>query len=181
MRMTRISVLIAIFALVFTIGCSQQQANTASVKDNIEKQFETAKLDNINIDEDREHKVLTLKGDVDSADMKQRAEEIARNAASGYTIANEIGVRPEGAAGDQAEDVASEQDKAIKAQFDAWATKNRVEGVDVDVKNGVVTLEGNVRNASQKASYEKAAKGIKGVEQVVNKLEVSNAAGGDNQ
>ena len=175
MRMNRFLVLIAILGLVFAVGCSQQRAETTSVKDNVEKQFEQAQLQNVNIDEDREHKVLTLKGDVRSEDMKSRAEEIAKNSAPGWTVANELLVQPEG--DNRADDIASEEDKAIKAQWDAWATKNKADGVNVDVNNGVVTLEGNVQSAAQKASFEKAAKNIKGVQQVVNKLEVGDRAG----
>lgn len=174
MRMKKFLVLIAILGLMFAVGCSQQRANTTSVKDNVEKQFEQADMDDINIDEDREHKVLTLKGDVKSADIKDRAESMAKAAAPGWTIANELLVQPEG--DNKADDIASEEDKAIKAQWDAWTEKNNVDGIDFDVKNGVVTLEGNVKSAAEEASLMKAAKNIKGVQQVVDKLEIGDRA-----
>ena len=44
--------------------------------------------------------------------------------------------------------------------------------IDVDVKDGVVTLRGKVREARQKSKAERVAKKVKGVKQVVNQLEV---------
>ncbi len=46
-------------------------------------------------------------------------------------------------------------------------------GLDVDVKDGVVTLTGAVERTAQKEKAEKITKKIKGVKQVVNKLRVT--------
>jgi len=43
-------------------------------------------------------------------------------------------------------------------------------GLDVDVKDGVVTLGGSVENPQQKERAEKLVKKMKGVKQVVNKI-----------
>jgi osmotically-inducible protein OsmY len=45
--------------------------------------------------------------------------------------------------------------------------------IDVDVKDGVVTLKGNVQEAKQKSKAESLAKKVKGVKSVVNKLQVT--------
>ena len=45
-------------------------------------------------------------------------------------------------------------------------------GFTIDVKDGVVTLEGKVRAEKQKARAERLTKKVKGVVQVVNKLVV---------
>jgi osmotically-inducible protein OsmY len=45
-------------------------------------------------------------------------------------------------------------------------------GLKIDVKQGVVTLNGDVEQQSQKSKAEKIAKKIKGVKQVVNNIEV---------
>jgi hyperosmotically inducible periplasmic protein len=54
------------------------------------------------------------------------------------------------------------------------ATDSLVMGIDfnIDVKEGVVTLGGNVRTQKQKERAEHVAKKVKGVVKVVNKLDV---------
>ena len=57
--------------------------------------------------------------------------------------------------------------------------------ISVDVENDVVTLNGTVANAAQKAAAEKTAKGIEGVKSVKNNLKISaddddDAAGNTN-
>ena len=44
--------------------------------------------------------------------------------------------------------------------------------IDVDVKNGVVTLKGKVQEPKQKAKAEKLAKKVNGVKSVVNELTI---------
>ena len=45
--------------------------------------------------------------------------------------------------------------------------------IDVDVKDGVVTLKGKVQEAKQKSKAESLAKKVKGVKSVINQLQVS--------
>ena len=45
--------------------------------------------------------------------------------------------------------------------------------IDVDVKDGVVTLKGHVQEAKQKAKAESLAKKVKGVKSVVNNLQIT--------
>ena len=45
-------------------------------------------------------------------------------------------------------------------------------GIDVEVKNGVVTLRGKVREEKQKTKAERITRKVKGVTQVVNQLQV---------
>ena len=45
--------------------------------------------------------------------------------------------------------------------------------LDVDVKDGIVTLRGSVDLEKQKTQAEKAAKKVKGVKKVVNELQVT--------
>jgi osmotically-inducible protein OsmY len=55
------------------------------------------------------------------------------------------------------------------------ATDSLVMGsdIDIDVKEGVVTLSGKVRTQKQKDRAERVAKKVKGVAKVVNKLAVT--------
>jgi hyperosmotically inducible protein len=45
--------------------------------------------------------------------------------------------------------------------------------IDVDVKDGVVTLKGKVTEAKQKSKAENLAKKVKGVKSVINQLQVT--------
>ena len=61
----------ASLALILSVGCSQQRANNPSVKDNVENSLKQAGFDKVNVDEDRDKGVITLKGDVATMADKQ--------------------------------------------------------------------------------------------------------------
>lgn len=175
MRATRLIAVLAALTFILTLGCSQQRATNPSVKDNVSKSLDQAGFKDINVDEDRDKGVITIKGKVGSQDDKSRAEDVARQAAGNSVVANEILVT--GPNEDRAEDIAGSQDKAIEADFDAWIEKANLKNQHIkkDAKNGVLTLTGDVDTATQRATVEKEAAKIKGVTQVVNKLEVKQA------
>ena len=53
--------------------------------------------------------------------------------------------------------------------------QNRLlKGVKYDVKNGVVTLTGEVNSQSKRAQVEQLASGVPNVRQVVNDLQIKN-------
>lgn len=70
------------------------------------------------------------------------------------------------------------QDKTDDTLYDAvrrkLASDPMVKGgqIQVDVKQGVVTLRGPIATAKQKERAEKVARKVKGVKQVVNELRV---------
>ena len=65
-------------------------------------------------------------------------------------------------------------DADIKTAVDnAIAANTTLSGTNTDVKDGVVTLTGQVRDDAAKASAEAAARGINGVKTVVNNLTVA--------
>src|SRR5690349_9943802 len=88
--------LAAVLALGMTVGCSSQKANTPAAKDQVEAAMNQNNLGDVKVAEDRDKGVVTLSGNVKSDEDKQRAETLAKQAAPGRVIANEIGVRPEG-------------------------------------------------------------------------------------
>jgi osmotically-inducible protein OsmY len=64
-------------------------------------------------------------------------------------------------------------DKAIEKSLDAALVKSKLQkSVRYDVKNGVVTLKGDVKSQSRRSQVEKVASGVPNVKQVVNELEV---------
>jgi hyperosmotically inducible periplasmic protein len=175
MRATRLLAAIAALTLVLSVGCSQQRAGNPSVKDNVENSLKQAGMDRINVDEDRDKGVITIKGEVATQADKQRAEEVARQAAGNAVVANEILVT--GADENRAEDVAGAKDDAIESSFKAYVEANKLDNqhIRADAENGVLTLNGDVDTAAQRMKVEKDAAKIDGVTQVVNKLEVKGA------
>jgi hyperosmotically inducible periplasmic protein len=163
----------AALLLAFTVGCSQQRAGTAAAKDNVEKALKQSGIEHVNIDEDRDKGVITLKGDVPSEDLKMRAQQVAQQVAPGRVIANELAVRPVGLE-HEAKKIESNVDDGIEHNLKAAITAHRWDNQHIrfDVKNGVVTLKGDVDTPAQRAEVEKVAANIPGVQQVVNELEV---------
>lgn len=67
-------------------------------------------------------------------------------------------------------------DADIKTAVDnAIAANSNLGGTHTDVKDGVVTLTGEVKDDAAKTSAEDAAKGVNGVKSVVNNLTVAPA------
>ena len=91
---------------------------------------------------------MTLGGHVAADADKSQAESIAKSIATGQVVANQIAVLPPGGES-EAKAVNSDLDKGIESNLDAALIKNRLnKGVKYDVKNGVVTLTGEVLSSS---------------------------------
>jgi osmotically-inducible protein OsmY len=125
----------------------------------------------VNVDYDRDAKVVHLKGAVDSAAERARAEEIAERAV-GTTgrVANELTVKgvTERTADDHDGDIRSE----LKARVDNDSVlKDR--HINFDVNNGVVTIKGDVGTAAEKQKVGQMAQSTQHVKDVVNSLDVS--------
>lgn len=132
-------------------------------------------LSAVSVSQDRDKGVMTLKGNVDSEDLKNQAENVAKQAAPDYTVADEIGVRPPGE--NNAGSVASNLDSAIednyKAAIKAHASLND-QSIHCDAKNGTLVLKGTVKTEKQKKEAEDLAKKVPNVQQVVNEIEVKS-------
>jgi len=162
------------------MGSTSQQApagDTKVDKDKINNALTAANLGAVDVKVDDDKKVVSLSGEVDSASLKQQAEQIAKDNAGGYVVANEVAVRPVNGTHD-AKKVDSNVDDSIKSGFKALVAQNNWENqhINPDVKNGVLTLKGDVDTESQRATIEKAAAKIPHVKQVVNELTVKDAS-----
>jgi len=167
------SAFLAVVFLVF-VGCGRQQAKAPDVKDTVKQGLEQAGLRDVKVDQDRDKGVVTLTGTVGNDADKSQAESIARAAASGQVISNQVAVRPPGEES-RAKDVQSDLDKAIEKNVSAVLTKHKWDhDVKYDVRQGVVTLKGKVNSQSQRAMVEKVIAATPNVTQVVNELEVKN-------
>jgi osmotically-inducible protein OsmY len=89
-------------------------------------------------------------------------------------VSNQLAVIPP-AAESEAKTVNSDLDKGIEKNLDAALIQHRVnKNIKYDVKNGVVTLTGEVNSQSRRAQVEKVASAVPNVQQVVNELEVKD-------
>jgi osmotically-inducible protein OsmY len=102
------------------------------------------------------------------------AESIAKSIAGGQVVSNQIGMIPP-AAGSEAETVNSDLDKSIENNLDAALIQRRFnKGVKFDVKNGFVTLTGEISSQSRRAQVEKVASAVPDLQHVVNEPQVKD-------
>jgi hyperosmotically inducible protein len=149
------------------------------VEGEVERSLDAAGLRDVTADQDQG--VVTLSGEVASEEEKARAEEIAKSAATGQIVANEIAVRPPGMEG-EARGMQSALDDGIEQNFKAKLIANKLnEGVDYDSQEGVLTLTGEVETAAKRQQLEQLAAAVPNVKQVVNKVEVEGGSAAANQ
>jgi hyperosmotically inducible periplasmic protein len=176
MRVKTLTASLAAFLLALSIGCSSNKASTPDVKNQVTKALDNAGYKDVKVAVNNDKQLVTLTGDVKAQEDKERAEKLAKSAAEGYVVSNEIGVRPEGVESD-ARKIDSNLDDAIEKDFKAVIIANRLEKQHIrfDAKNGVLTLKGDVDNSKQREQVEKLAAGVPNVQQVVNELDVKGA------
>ena len=176
MRVKNLMATLAALLLCVAIGCTSNKANTPDVKDQVSKALANAGYKDVKVATNNDKQLVNLTGDVKTQEDKDKAEEVAKSAASGFVVSNEIGVRPEGVEGD-AKKIDSNIDSAIEKDFKAVIIANRLEKQHIrfDAKNGVLTLKGDVDTAGQRQQVEKLAASVPNVQQVVNELDVKGA------
>ncbi len=162
-------------ALGCLIGCSEGAKQSPDVTDSIRKSLDQSNLRDVKVSQDRDKGVVTLTGQVASDTDKSQAESIAKSIAGSQVVADEIAVVPPGPGASDAKTVNADLDKGIEKNLDAALVQNRLnKDVKYDVKNGVVTLTGEVNSQGKRAQVEKVAAGVPNVQQVVNELQIKN-------
>jgi hyperosmotically inducible periplasmic protein len=165
----------ATFALLtggLLLGCSSNKA--PDVTDNIRKSLDQAGYKDVNVSQKRDKGVVSLTGTVPTETDKSQAESIAKANAQSQVVADQISVRPPGNES-EASTVESDIDKAIDKNVDAALVKHGLKkNVKWDVKNGVVTLMGDVPSETKRQQIERLVASVPNVRQVVNELEVQN-------
>jgi hyperosmotically inducible protein len=176
MRVKNLMATLAAFLLCVVIGCTSDRASTPDVKDQVLKALANAGYKDVKVATNNDKQLVTLTGDVKTQEDKEKANELAKTAAAGYVVSNEVGVRPEGVEG-AAKKIDSNVDDAIEKDFKAVIIANRLEKQHIryDAKNGVLTLKGDVDTPVQRTQVEKLAATVPNVQQVVNELDVKGA------
>src|SRR5664279_334905 len=146
--------LLILLGIVTLVGCSGTATQSPDVSDSIRKSLDQAGLKDVSVSQDRDKGVVTLGGHVAADADKSQAESIAKSIATGQVVANQIAVMPPSGES-EAKAVNSDLDKAIEKNLDATLIQNKLhKSVKYDVKNGVVTLTGEVNSQSKRAQAE---------------------------
>ena len=94
--------------------------------------------------------------------------------AGAEVVSNQVAVIPPGFESD-ARKVNSDLDKGIEHTLDAVLIQQGIQkGVKYNVKNGVVTLSGEVNSQDKRAQIQAVAAEVPNVQQVVNELQVKD-------
>lgn len=128
------------------------------------------------IDVDVVDGVVYLKGDVDSENEKMQAGRVAANTVGVKEVKNDLqieGMMPEGE--DSRSDIAIRTSVGTRLMADPDTSRMNI---DVDVVNGVVYLTGIVESEREKKAAERLVRGIDGVQDVKNQLEVQTEGKG---
>jgi Predicted periplasmic or secreted lipoprotein len=119
--------------------------------------------------------VVTLTGHVGSYAQKLAALSAVRRVKGVHGIADEIEVRAPSDAKMSDDEIASRAFNVL-----SWDSVVPSEGIQVTVRDGLVTLTGKVNWYYQKSSAERDVRNLSGVRSVVNNIEVEPHARADN-
>ena len=151
------------------------------VSDSIRKSLDQAGFKDVTVSQDRDKGIVTLGGQVASENDKSQAESLAKSLAGAQVVADQIAVIPVGAK-KEAKAVNSDLDQGIEKNLDAALIQNKLhKSVKYEVKNGVVTLTGEVNSEDKRTRAEKVATGVPNVTQVVNNLQVKDQKASSSQ
>jgi hyperosmotically inducible protein len=161
---------------VMTVACGQTDTGiTTSIKSKFAAD-DTVKASQIDVD--TKDKIVTLTGTVDSEIAKNRAMDIARATKGVTRVTDNLMVRSTTAAVPPAEPDAQRvvlTDPSITASVKSKMVADPDVGalrIDVDTRDGVVTLTGTVKTRGEKDQALRIARDTDGVKSVVDKLTV---------
>ena len=161
--------MLAIGALL--VGC-HEAPKSPDVADSIQKAISNAGLKKVTVAQDRDKGIVTLGGEVIADNEKSQAEALAKSLAAGQVVADQIAVVPPGTSA-ETRAMNSDLDQGIEKNLDAVLIQNKMHKyVSYAVKNGVVTLTGDVTSEDMRTGAEAMATGVPNVLQVVNDLQM---------
>ncbi len=173
MRSSKLYVtLLMLLAIGTMVGCWRGSAKSPDVSDNIRNALDHGGLKEVTVSQDRDKGIVTLGGQVETESDKAQAESLAKSLANGQVVADQIAVIPAGR-GIETKAVNDDLDQGIEKNLDAALIQHRMhESVNYMVKNGVVTLTGDMNSEHRRKAAEQVASAVPNVKQVVNALQV---------
>ncbi len=190
----------AVIAVVVIAGCSKPAAPPQAepltdamlqqqVKTRLQSDGNVSGL-NLNVSADAEHNAVSLEGLAYTQLQRTRAVELAKGAHEGVSVQDKIEVKPYEIPRDLFNDEMMSEVKADASRMgdemgdtldDGWVHMKVVakliadsqtpeRSINVDVKDSVVTLRGNVKDRAAREQAETVAKSVEGVKAVRNRL-----------
>jgi len=164
--MGRLSTVASALSIAAAISCSTPRDPGDRARDALK----SANIDDVKVNYDRDSKAVHLTGSVDSPVVKERAEQVAAGAVgTSGSVLNELTVK--GTAENRADDL----DRTIHKQLDDMVDKDstlHTRDVSFDVNNGAVAIKGSVASAAEKTRVAEMVRGVEGVKDMANGLEV---------
>jgi hyperosmotically inducible protein len=155
-------------------SCSGTPAESPNVSDSIRKSLDGAGLKGVSVSQDRDKGVVTLGGQVANDADKMQAETLAKSLSGTQVVADQIAILPPGLE-KEAKAVNSDLDEGIEKNLDAALIQGNLrKSVKYEVKNGVVTLTGEVNSQNRRARAEQVATRVPNVQQVVDNLQIKD-------
>ncbi len=164
--------LLTLLAAGTLTSCSGTPAKSPDVSDSIRKSLDEAGLKDVSVSQDRDKGVVTLGGQVTNDRDKMQAESLAKSLAGVQVVADQIATLPPGLE-KETKVVNSDLDEGIEKNLDAALIQSNLhKSVKFEVKNGVVTLTGEVNSQNKRARAEQVTTSVPNVQQVVNNLQI---------
>jgi hyperosmotically inducible periplasmic protein len=172
---------ICLFVVLLAVACAQTDVGiTTSVKSELAAD-DVVKAHEINVD--TKEGVVSLTGAVPTAEVKERAVELARATDGVTSVVDNLTVTTAAADRDLGDETAATTGRVGDTANDATITASiktklladdDVSGlkIDVDTTGGVVTLTGNVKTAAEKAEAIRIARETDGVKSVEDRLKI---------
>lgn len=167
---------VAVVGLLALVGCQNQHPD---VKQAVYSALSQNQLRSVVVSQDRGKGEIRLSGIVGSPEQKANAERLAQQAASGYTITNNIEVQSAGLEGlVKSAQKDAKLDSAIEDQYKASlkeSKKLKKAGIQYSASNGTLYLKGSVKTEKEKQEAEDLAKKVPQVQHVVNDIAVKSS------
>jgi hyperosmotically inducible protein len=178
MRKSAFAILGVLAFVMFTAACGESDLGiTTKVKSRLETD---RNLDSRQIQVKTQHKVVTLSGSVPTPPEKEHAAAVARSVENVADVVDDLSVATGAMASAQAPQGSPPDDtsitEAVKQKLQAQP-ETASENINVDTRQGVVTLSGTVQTAEKKDEVLQIARNTQGVQGVEDQLTVATVGG----
>ncbi|MGH9769880.1 MAG: BON domain-containing protein [Blastocatellia bacterium] len=184
-----ILIVLAILVALAGSGCEGRNVADSTITTNVKSKMAVEpETSAFSINVETNGGVVTLTGAVPTQAEKTHAEQIARNTEGVTRVINNIVVDPNSIGGTNAGEKAggsvksieegakdagiAAEDLTILSKIKARYISEGIIGANIDVKNGIVVLKGEVENSLVKARAESIARATSGVKSVKNMIVV---------
>lgn len=160
---------IVVMALAITLISSScgREPNPSS---DVSRALTDANIQNVTVDWDKGAHIAHLRGAVDRATDRQRAEEVAAGAVGTKgRVLNELTIRG------MNDKIADDLDGRIKSVLKQMVHDDPVlrdRDIEFEITNGVVTVKGEVGSAAEKQRVTDLVKAAPGVKDMANAVEI---------